>query len=228
MNISSLVLLITTASLLASASVHATEPSASASGNVAIQNTIKGNISLGTNGSSTSFARNAEAATAKVGTSANYQPHFREVNASTAGQASTDSAGMAYNTSTGSGYGTASSMGSARTLIAGSTAIHGVTQGLNGGSASVQTDNRIVAGTNQGSYAEGQTKSGFDLQLHYTRNAGPSSVSISDDKSGFVSAANSSGALKDMNAAGVASIGSAGQFFVRANLAGSTGSTSAP
>ncbi|EGF33581.1 hypothetical protein IMCC9480_3592 [Oxalobacteraceae bacterium IMCC9480] len=228
MNTSSLALFITTASLLASASVHATEPSASANGNVAIQNTIRGNISLGTNGTSTSFARNTEAATAKVGTSANHQPDFSKVNAGTSGQASTDSFSKAYNVSTGSGQGSASSTGSAGTLIAGNAAIHGVTQGLNGGNASVQTDNRIVAGTNQGSYAEGQTKSGFDLQLHYNRNAGPASVSISDDKSGFVSAANTSGALKEMNAAGMAGIGAAGQFFVRANLAGSTGSTSAP
>lgn len=228
MKSTSLALIITTATLLASASVHATEPRASATGVVAIQNTIRGSLVLGSNGTSSSFASNAESAFASVRTTANHQPNYTEVNAGTSGKAGTDSASSAYNVSTGSGKGSASSAGGASTMIDGTAAIHGVTQGFNGANASMQTNNRIVAGTNQGSYAEGQTRSGFDMKLHFDRGNDASSVKVSDDKSAYVSAASSTGALTAMNAAGLANIGASGHFFARASLAGSTGTSTAP
>jgi hypothetical protein len=53
-------------------------------------------------------------------------------------------------------------------------------------------------------------------------------VSVSDEKTGYASGANASGALDGMNAAGIANIGSSGGFFAKANLGAGTGRITAP
>jgi hypothetical protein len=204
----------------------ATQPSAGGSGTVAIGNTVKGNFSAGSNGSATSYAQNAEAATAGITALANNTPHYTQVNAGITGATTTDSSGKAYNVSTGSGSGSAMSSGYADTSVQGALGIHTVTSGFNGGNAGTQTNNQIVAGTNQGSYVSGQTLSGFDVQLNYAKSGG--GVSIADTKSGYASGANSSGALAGMNAAGIASLGASGQFFTTVKLSAGTGNVTAP
>lgn len=230
-----------TAAFTVHATAFATEPSASGCGCVAIANTISGNLAVGKNGSSTSFAQNNEAASAKITAMTSNTPNYSNVSAGISGATTTDSSGKAYNVSTGSGNGTASSVGSANAAVYGNVAIHGVTTGFNGGSAFTLTNNQVDAGTNQGSYVVGQTMSGFNTQVNYTRMAesiGPkagttggthsAAVSITDQKTGYVSGANSSGKLEGMNAAGYANIGAAGQFFAKAGLAASTGVVAAP
>jgi hypothetical protein len=229
------------AALTVHATAFATQPSASGCGCVAIANTISGNMAVGKNGSSTSFAQNNEAASAKITAMTSNTPNYSNVSAGISGATTTDSFGKAYNISTGSGNGTASSVGSANTAVHGTVAIHGVTTGFNGGIASTQTNNQVDAGTNQGSYVVGQTMSGFNTQINYTRTVeaiGPmagttggtnsAAVSVTDQKTGSVSGANSSGKIDGLNAAGYANIGAAGQFFAKAGLAASTGVVSAP
>lgn len=231
--------LITTLSLAVTAlsipiSASATQPSASAGANVSIQNNVSGKFSVGNNGSALSSAFNSEAASASVAASANNTPHFGAVNAAVSAATNTDSAGNAYNISTGTGAGSASSVGAATTAAQGAVAIHGVTSGFNGGTAETQTSNAIFAGTNQGSYVAGQTKAGFDVQLHYTQSAASmaapdgttgvgrsASVNIADQKIGYASGATVSGVLDGMNAAGIANIGASGKFFARAGMAAS-------
>ena len=231
--------------LAAALSVHAaafaTQPSASGCGCVAIANTISGNMSVGKNGSSTSFAQNNEAASAKITAMTSSTPNYGSVSAGISGATTTDSFGKAYNISTGSGNGTASSIGSANAAVHGTVAIHGVTTGFNGGSAGTQSNNQVDAGRNDGSYVAGQTTSGFDTQINYTRTiesigprAGTSggtnsvTVGVADQKTGYVSGASTTGRIDGLNAAGIANIGAAGQFFAQAGLAASTGVVSAP
>ena len=219
----------------------ATEPSASGSGGVSIANTISGNFAVGQNGSATSYAENKQAGTASVKALANFTGNYGAVNAGITGTTTSDSAGMAYNTSTGTGNGTASSVGSVNTGVHGAVAIHGVTTGFNGGNSSTQSHDQVDAGTNQGSYVIGQTKSGFDTQIQYARTSSSAaapvgthggsqsaSVSIADQKTGYASGATTTGALAGMNAAGLANIGASGVFFAKAGLSTSTGTVSAP
>lgn len=224
----------------------ATQPSASGSGGVSIANTISGNFAVGQTGSSTSYAANNEAGTAKVTALANYTKNYGAVNAGIAGDTTSTSSGAAYNVSSGNGNGTASSIGSVNTGVHGVVAIHGVTTGFNGGNSNTQSNNQVDAGTNQGSYVDGSTKSGFNTQIQYSHSsssaAAPAgsfggvhsaSVSVADQKTGYASGASVTGVLKDaagkdMNAAGLANIGAAGQFFAKAGLSGSTGTVTAP
>ncbi|GAA4016554.1 hypothetical protein GCM10022212_09680 [Actimicrobium antarcticum] len=234
-----------TAVMLTAMTLHgaafATQPSASGSGVVAIQNVVKGNFSLGNNGTSTSFAQNKESGMAKVTASANYLPCYQAVNAGISGATETKSSGQAYNISTGSGTGSATSRGDVSAAVHGQAAIHGVTDGYNGGKSGTDTHNRIVADTNQGSAFAAGTTSGFDLALHYekltttvpaqtgsTGGIRTTTVKISDKKTGYVSGATDIGKLDGMNAAGIANLGSSGDYFVRANLSASTGKVTAP
>ena len=212
----------------------ATEPFAGGSGNVSIGNNIKGNFSVGSNGSATSYAHNSELASAKITATASHTPNFSSVNAGISGATTTESFGKAYNVSTGSGTGSASSAGSASADVNGKLGIHGVTTGFNGGGSGTTTSNAIHAGTNQGSYVAGQTVSGFDVEVNYSKqnsyvNGGYSkTVTVSDSKTGYASGNNSYGALEGMNAAGVANIGADGWFFAKTRLQGQTGTVSAP
>lgn len=214
-------------------------PSASGYGSINIHSGVNGNFSLGANGTATSYAQNSEAATAKVGATTSFTPNYSTVAAGVSGATTSDSAGQAYNISTGSGMGTAASFGSSATLVGGTTSIQGVTGGFNGGGSGTQTSNVIQAGTNQGSYVMGQTLSGFDAGVNYARTATTtfpvagvggsrsSTVSLSAFNSGYASGANSMGALTGMNAAGIANIGSSGQFFGNGNMS-ATIDTAAP
>jgi hypothetical protein len=214
------------AALSIQSAASATGPGASGSGAVAVGSTVGGSFSL---------------ATAKMTATRNYTPHYSTVNAGISGATTTDSSGKAYNISIGSGSGWAKSSGSANTAVQGAAAIHGVTNGFTGGSSGTQTNDAIKAGTNQGSYVAGQTKSGFDTQVHYSRTvaatpapAGSSggdrsaTVSVSNETTGYASGVNASGALQGMNAAGLASIGASGHFFAKAGAKGSIGQISAP
>ncbi len=215
-------------------------PGAIGYGGINIQSGVNGNFSLGSNGTAMSYAHNSEAATAKVGATASFMPSSRTAAAGVSGETTSNSAGQAYNTSTGSGMGMAASYGSAATLVGGMTSIHGVTTGFNGGGSGTQTSNVIHAGTNQGSYVMGQTVSGFDAGVSYARPATTNypvagigsnrsaTVSISAYNTGYASGANAMGALEGMNAAGIANIGSSGQFFGREAMSATTGMVIAP
>ena len=217
-------------------SAQATQPSAAVGASVSIQNTVAGKFCVGSNGTSLSSARNSEAASASVSANANNTPNYGAVNAAVSAATTTDSSGNAFNVSTGNGSGSVTSIGTASTAAQGAVAIHGVTTGFNGGFTDTHTSNAISAGTNQGSYVAGETKAGFDVGVNYTQTAATTaapagtsgtgssaSVSIADQKMGYASGANVSGALDGMNAAGYANIGASGQFFVRAGLAAAVG-----
>jgi hypothetical protein len=211
---------VTTTSVQFTAFAH--DPVASGTGAVSVRSTVAGGIAVGTNGASTSFAQNSEAASASVSATATHNPRFTNVNAGISGATSTSSFGTAVNVTTGYGFGSAFSTGSADTSVAGSTAIHGVTGGFNGGYAGTHTDNVVIAGPNSGSYVAGQTVSGFDTQLSYSRSAG---ASLSAQSTGYASGANASGALEGMNAAGISNIGSSGSFFATGGLSATTGAS---
>jgi hypothetical protein len=236
--VAALAFAITTSSIHSTA--LATEPSASGIGAASVQSTVMGNFSVGTNGTATSYARNSQAATASVFASAGHTPRFNNVDAGINGATTTSSFGMAYNVSTGSGLGSALSSGAADTSVAGVASIHGVATGFNGGYAGTQTGNIIFAGTSSGSYVAGQTLSGFDTQLFYSRSATAaaapagtaggtrsSTVGLSTQTTGYASGANATGALEGMNAAGISNIGSSGMFFAKAGLSAAV-SASAP
>ena len=219
---------------------NATQPSAAIGANVAIQNTVNGKFAVGNNGTSLSSAHNSEAASASIAASANASPHFGVDNTAISAATSTDSAGNAYNISTGTGIGSASAIGGATTAVQGGVAIHGVTNGFNGGSAETTTSHAIFATTNQGSYVAGQTKAGIDVQLHFAQSVASTyapdgtngigrsaNVSIADQRTGYASGATVSGALDGMNAAGLANIGASGAFFARAGMAASVGTRAA-
>ena len=53
-------------------------------------------------------------------------------------------------------------------------------------------------------------------------------VEVWGANSGYASGANTSGALENMNAAGIANIGASGSYFGKTNVSGSTGYVSAP
>jgi hypothetical protein len=229
--------------LLASSAAFATDPFAKGAGSVSAGTAVAGGFSVGSNGSSTSYATNSESAKATITAAKSYAPNYCNTNVSAAitGGTKTESSGMAYNVSSGSGSGGALSAGHADTAVKGQIGIHGVTSGFNGGGSGTQTDNVIKAGTNQGSYVNGQTVSGFEADVHYARSSGyttapagiqaparTGSVEVSGSNTGYASGANASGALDNMNAAGVANIGASGYFFGKTNLSGSTGSVSAP
>ena len=133
------------------------------------------------------------------------------------------------------------SAGYADTATCGTVGIHGVTTGYNGGGSGKHTENLIKAGTNQGSYVAGETVSGFEAKVAYSKeySSAPAAtgtiggtrsaaVEVSGFNSGYASGANASGALENMNAAGIANIGSSGYFFGQTNLSGSTGHVTAP
>ena len=228
----------------------ATQPGAYGNGGVVIANTISGNFAVGQNGTSTSFAQNAEAGTAKVTAMVSHTNGYGAVNAGIKGDTTTNSSGHAYNISSGTGNGTASSIGSVNAGVSGVVAIQGVTNGFNGGHASTQSNNQVDAATNQGSYVVGQTGSGFDTQIRYSRinesvaalvgttgGTRSTTVIIADQKSGYaggasrtgvVQIADSTGMLQNMNAAGLANIGASGTFFAKAGLSANTYHVSAP
>lgn len=225
---------------LLSGTAFATEPSSAGHGTVVISSKVGGNFAVGLSGTSTSFAQNTEAARAKVTGSAGYTPGYNEVNVAVGGTTLTESAGKAYNISTGSGTGGAMSKGMTDASVNGQANIHAVSTGFNGGGSGTHSTNVIVAGANQGSYVAGQATSGFDTQLNYAQtyssspvtgfigHARESGVSISGLTSGYASGANTSGALQGMNAAGLANIGAAGDFFSKLKMIGHTGVSIAP
>lgn len=216
--------------LFVQSSAFATDPSASGKGSVAVESTVHGSFALGKNGSASSYAINVESAAAKVNATANHTPGHRTVNAGITGDTETSSFGKAYNVSTGSGSGYAKSAGSADTSVQGRAKIDGVTTGFSGGHAGTETSNKIVAGTNQGSYVEGKTFSGFDTQLHYskTSDAGSHGVTVSGKAEGYAEGVNKQGALEGLNAAGIANIGATGHFFAKTGLEAQTGTATAP
>lgn len=243
--------------LLTHSAAFATNPAPSnavTSGNVSVGTSIKGNFSVGQNGTSPSYAHNSQTATATVNATRAYTPSQNSINAIVSGQTKTESLGKAYNTSTGSGAGSAMSSGYADTAVRGRLSIPGVTQGFNGGGSGTHTDSLIKAGTNQGSYVTGQTVSGFQAEVKYGRNysvtpvATPvpapttppapapapvvgttttKSVNVAGSNEGYASGANTTAALNQMNAAGIANINSTGYFYGKTNLSGSTGYPSA-
>lgn len=224
----------------ATATASATQPTAGAAGNVSIVNTNAGSMSVGSNGRSTSYAANSESSHASVTSTASYRPGYSAVNAGVSGSTKTTSAGMAYNVSSGSGTGGAVSQGSTGAGVGGAVGINSVTNGFNGGGSGTTSSNNIAAGANQGSYVSGQTLSGFTTQIHYDKAASSApvagyiggtknaNVSISTLTNGYVSGANTSGALNGMNAAGIANIGAAGQFFTHTDLTGNIGTGVTP
>ncbi|WP_151637892.1 hypothetical protein [Noviherbaspirillum aerium] len=237
--------------LLAQTGAHATNfvpPNATASGNVSAGTAINGKFSLGANGTSSSYAHNSQSASATVNATRAYTPSQNLTTATVSGETKTESLGKAYNVSTGSGTGSAMSSGFADTAVRGKLNIPGVTQGYNGGGSGTHTDSLIKAGTNQGSYVTGQTVSGFQAEVKYgktysvtpipapTAPTTPPSVGTTTTKSvnvagsneGYASGANTTAALNQMNAAGIANINSTGYFFGKTNLSGSTGYASAP
>jgi hypothetical protein len=240
--------------LLTHAAAHATTPAPSnavTSGNVSVGTSIKGNFSVGQNGTASSYAHNSQTASATVNATRAYTPSQNGINAIVSGETKTESMGKAYNTSTGSGTGSAMSSGYADTAVRGKLNIPGVTQGFNGGGSGTHTDSLIKAGTNQGSYVTGQTVSGFQAEVKYGKNysttpvATPApttttpapapvvgttttnSVKVAGSNEGYASGANTTAALNQMNAAGIANINSTGYFYGKTNLSGSTGYPSA-
>jgi len=215
-------------------------PTAIGYGSLNISSGVSGNFSLGSNGTAMSYAHNREAATATVGATTSFTPSSGTVTVGVSGQTATSSDGQAYNISTGSGAGMADSHGSAATLVIGATAIQGAATGLNSGWSGTQTNNAILAGTNQGSYVLGQTASGFEAGMTYVQpatinipvagigNNQSTTVSISSSNMGFANGKNASGALAGMNAAGIANIGSTGQFFGQGGLSAIVGPVIAP
>jgi len=210
---------------------QATEPSASGHGSVSLNNAVNGSFSVGSNGSSTSYATARQSAGANLSATATNTPGYGNVKAGIAGTATTESYGKAYNVSTGSGRGLAMSAGSADAAVQGRMGIHGVTQGFNGGSASTEGGHIIRAGTNQGSYAVGNTAAGFDAQVEYQRNASRTpapagwtggtrnaGVNVVGTSTGYGTGTNQSGALQGMNAAGLANIWGTGRFNAGTNL----------
>jgi hypothetical protein len=228
------------AAMFASPAALATGPSAGSGGTVSAGTAVAGTFAVGNNGTSTSYAQNKESAKATITATKSFTPCYGNVSAAVQGATKTESAGVAYNTSTGSGSGHALSAGHADTATRGAIAIHGVTSGFNGGGSGTHTDNLIKAGANQGSYVAGETVSGFDAKVSYgkgysnapapagsTGGSRSATVEVSGSNSGYASGANSSGALQNMNAAGIANIGSSGYFFGKTNLSGSTGDVTA-
>lgn len=229
------------AALLSSSAAMATAPSAGGVGSVSASTAVAGSFNVGNNGTSTSFAQNKESAmatiTAKKSFTTSIAPNCdRNVsaNATIMGSTKTESAGVAYNKSTGSGSGSALSAGHADTAAGGAVGIQGVTSGLNVGMSGTRTDNLIKAGTNQGSYVSGETVSGFEANVSYNKayetaaGSRTGKVTVTGSSTGFASGANASGALENMNAAGIANIGASGYFFGKTNLSGSTGHVTAP
>jgi hypothetical protein len=229
------------AALLTSSAALATAPHAGGVGTVSAGTAVAGSFGVGNNGTATSYAQNREVAKATISASRNAALCYPSVKAGIQGSTRTESAGVAYNTSTGSGSGSALSAGRADTATQGSVGIHGVTSGFNGGKSGTHTENLIKAGTNQGSYISGETVSGFNAQVEYNRTSGSASapagsygggrsgaVKVAGSSDGYASGANASGALENMNAAGIANIGSSGYFFGKTNLSGSTGYKAAP
>lgn len=233
--------------LVTSSAAMATGPSAGGIGTVSASTSVAGAFNVGNNGSSTSYAHNRESAMATITAMKGYTSSLTpacdpnvSASASILGATKTQSAGVAHNTSTGSGTGNALSAGRADTAVSGTVGIHGVTSGYNGGKSGTHTDNLIKAGVNQGSYIAGETVSGFEAQVAYNKTfsnapattgigAGSrtATVDVTGYNSGYASGANASGALENMNAAGIANIGSSGHFFGKTNLSGSTGYVSA-
>jgi hypothetical protein len=229
------------AALLASSAALATGPYAGGVGTVLVGTAVAGTFAVGNSGTSTSYAQNMESAKASITAARSAALCYPSVNAAVQGATRTESIGVAYNTSTGSGSGNALSAGHADTATRGAIGIHGVTSGFNGGGSGTHTDNLIKAGTNQGSYVAGETVSGFEAQVTYNKgySSAPApagsyggsrsaTVEVSGANSGYASGANASGALENMNAAGLANIGSSGYFFGETNLSGSTGHVTAP
>jgi hypothetical protein len=218
------------------AAALATQPSAGGSGSVHSGTAVSGGFTVGSQGSSTSYATSSQSATASIGGAVNHTPGYCTVSAGIVGQTATQSSGKAYNISTGSGSGSAVSKGWADTAVRGSVGIAGASRGFNGGSAYTSTRDEIRAGTNQGSYVLGQTGAGFGVQLDYQRSGvkagapagsvgGSSSrtVGVTTTTSGFAGGTNEYGALQGMNPAGVANIWANGGFSARGDLRGSTG-----
>lgn len=234
----------TSAALVTSAAFA--HPTAEGTGNVSAQTAVKGNFMLGSHGTSTSFAHNSETAKASITASKSYAPN--QSHAVVQGATKTDSAGTAYNASTGSGSGIAMSSGGASTSTKGTVGQPGVTRGFNGGGSGTQTSNMIKAATNQGSAISGQTLSGFEALIqsksgtagapHAARTNAPhtapaagqrsASIEVTGVSEGYASGANSTAALTNLNAAGIANIQSSGYFFGKTNLSGSTGQVVAP
>jgi hypothetical protein len=219
---------------------HATQPASRGLGAATIASAVSGKFSTGSNGTSASYAQNSESATASVTASRSHAPDYRAVNAGISGATRTDSHGIAFNVSTGAGTGSATSSGFADTSVKGATAIAGVTGAANGG-AGTRTTNLIQAGSNQGSYVEGSTLSGFDAQLNYSRSvtvtpphngmAGgtrSATTSLHSQTTGYASGANATGALESLNAAGIANIGASGYFFGKTHLSAQSGAVTAP
>lgn len=228
-----------------------------ASGKVAVGTAVHGKFAIGQNGTSSSYAHNSQAASATVNATRAYTPGTGNINAAVSGETKSESLGKAYNISTGSGTGSALSSGFADTAVRGALSIPGVTQGFNGGGSGTHTDSLIKAGINQGSYVTGQTVSGFEAEVKYgkaysvTPIAAPTptpatttttttvtapaaggtttkSVNVAGSNAGYASGANTTAALEQMNAAGIANINSTGYFFGKTRLSGSTGYASAP
>lgn len=229
------------AALLSPSAALATNPGAGGIGTVSAGTAVTGSFNVGNHGTSTSYAQNKESAMASITANKSYTTSYApncernvSANASILGSTKTQSAGTAYNISTGSGSGNALSAGNAGTATGGSIGIHGVTSGFNGGKSGTRTDNVIKAGNNQGSYISGETVSGFDAKVSYNKgyeSTGASrtgTVAATGSNSGYASGANASGALENMNAAGLANIGASGYFFGKTNLSGSTGHVTAP
>jgi hypothetical protein len=229
------------AALLASSAALATGPSAGGAGTVSAGTAVAGTFAVGNNGTSTSYAQNKESARATITAKDSFTPGYGNVKAAVQGATRTDSAGVAYNMSTGSGSGYALSAGHADTATNGTIGIHGVSSGFNGGGSGTHSGNLIMAGPNQGSYVAGETVSGFDAQISYSKghSSAPApagsiggsrsaTVEVTGSNSGYASGANASGALDNMNAAGIANIGSSGYFFGKTSLSGSTGFVTAP
>lgn len=240
--------------LLAQSAAHATHPApanAIATGNVSVGTAINGKFAIGQNGTSSSYAHNSQSASAIVNATRAYTPSQNAITAAVSGETKSESLGKAYNTSTGSGTGSALSSGFADTAVRGKLNIPGVTQGFNGGGSGTHTDSLIKAGTNQGSYVSGQTVSGFEAEVKYGKTysvapiAAPApsatpapapsvgttatkSVNVAGSNEGYASGANTTAALQQMNAAGIANINSTGYFFGKTKLSGSTGYASAP
>lgn len=232
------------AALFASSTVLATgshtggggtvSPGAASVGNVSVGTAVAGTFSVGNNGTATSYAQNKESAKAMITATKSLDYCYGNTNAAIQGATKTESAGVAYNTSTGSGSGYAQSAGYADTATRGTIGVQGVTSGFNGGESGTHTNNLIKAGINQGSYVSGETVSGFDARVSYNKGYSTlggnraATIEMSGANSGYASGANASGALENMNAAGIANIGASGYFFGKTNLSGSTGNMTTP
>ena len=225
--------------LFAPLAASATGPAAGGSGAVAVQSRISGGFTLGTAGTSVSYAQNSQAASARIGAGTATAPCYPTVTAGVTGATTSTSYGQAYNVSSGSGSGAAVSQGATVTRVQGLESIRGVTTGFNGGASGTQSHDVIQAGTNQGSYVSGQTASGFDSQVHYERAAGSTlapagmygggaQIGLSTMNTGYANGANSGGALEGMNAAGIANIRSSGYFLGNSSLSAGIGTIAAP